>query len=97
MPTERDGLSQGNVGKSRLFRVDSGPGQLGDDAYDSAGYGLYTHFTPGQKSKEAEVRYQAAQIADPLERWSYVQVHGPREDDNRPFRQRFKMRWEQEL
>ena len=50
-----------------VLKVDNGPGQLGDDAYDSARYGLYTHFTPGHQSKEAEVRDQAEKYKDPLE------------------------------
>lgn len=78
-----------------VLKVDHGPGQLGDDAYDSARYGLYTHFEPGKRSKQAEMLDMAAKFTDPLERWSYLRVHMPKEENGEIFRQNFKMRWEQ--
>lgn len=81
-----------------VMKVDHGPGQLGDDAYDSARYGLYSHFQPGARSKAAEIREHAeAQYKDPIERWNYLRMNLPKEAQaGEPFRMRFKQRWEME-
>jgi hypothetical protein len=78
-------------------KVDWTESQLGDDPYDSARYGLYSHFKPAQKSKEVVVREIAETIKDPIERWSYLHVNMPKQADDAPFRQRFTTRWGQEL
>lgn len=75
-------------------KMDWSPGQLGDDAYDSARYGLYTHFQPGEVSKDAAVREKAMEYKDPIARWNYLRVNLPREEDGVPFRMKFKQRWE---
>ena len=76
-----------------VLKVDNGPGQLGDDAYDSARYGLYSHFRPGQKTKEQEVRDQAEKYSDPLEKWSYLRLNLPKEEENEPFRLYYQPWW----
>lgn len=77
-----------------VLKMDWSPGQLGDDAYDSARYGLYSHFLPGQRSKHAEVLQDADAIQDPIARWNYLRVNLPKPDDDEPFRINFKQRWE---
>ena len=79
-----------------VLKMDNSPGQLGDDAYDSARYGLYTHFQPGHKSKEQEVREQAERYTDPLEKWSYLRVNLPKEADDAPFRLNYRQWWERD-
>ena len=41
------------------------------------------------------MREKAETIKDPLARWSYLRAYLPKEEDNAPFRQNFKMWWEQ--
>ena len=79
-----------------VLKVDNSPGQLGGDAYDSARYGLYTHFTPGQQSKEAEIRDKAEQYKDPLEKWAYLRANLPQEPDMTPFRLHYRPWWERD-
>ena len=79
-----------------VLKVDNGPGQLGDDAYDSARYGLYSYFQPGQKSKEQQVREQAERYTDPLEKWAYLRINLPKEGDDAPFRLNYRLWWERD-
>ena len=56
-----------------VLKVDAGEGTLGDDAYDSARYGLKSHLDARKEPFEETMRKQLQPISDPTSRAIFAQ------------------------
>lgn len=77
-----------------VLKVDAGPGSLGDDPYDCARYGLYSHLGASRRPREYDVREKAETIEDPVARWNYLRVNMPKTVLPVRFKREVKMPWE---
>ena len=75
-------------------KVDAGSGQLGDDPYDSARYGVYSHLGPKTRPREYAVREEAAKITDPFARWNFLRAQLPKSKESARFTPNIQMPWE---